>query len=99
MLEENAANIVLKNIQKINSCKLDKKSSIERLKDEKLDYNTIREIRNDIICDSRCIKLSTDNINSIFKSCTPEELVTLITDVYDLGVGKIKQKTIEKNIK
>ena len=96
MLDENAASIVLGNIQTINKCKLDKKSAIERLNDPKLDYNERREYNNDIIYDNRNIAISTRSISSIFESCTPDELVTLISDIYNLNRDNFNQKIIEK---
>ena len=99
MLEENAARIVLADIKKISRAKIDRECTEKALKDTKLDYETVRDYNNDIIGDNRCIESATNNINSIFQNCSKDELVSLITDIYDLANSEFKQKTIEKNIK
>lgn len=97
MLEENAARIVLADIKKISRAKIDRECTEKALKDTKLDYDTEREYKNDIIADNRYIESATNNINSIFQNCSESELVSLITDIYNLANSEFEQKTIEKN--
>ena len=97
MLEENAARIVLADIKKISRAKIDRECTEKALKGTKLDYDTEREYKNDIIADNRYIESATNNINSIFQNCNESELVSLITDIYNLANSEFEQKTIEKN--
>ncbi len=97
MLEENAARIVLADIKKISRAKIDRECTERALEDKKLDYDTVRDYNNDIIGDNRCIESATNNINSIFQNCSESELVSLITDIYNLANSEFEQKTIEKN--